>query len=219
MINNRKNDMAVEREIAVFLDEKLYGNKELFKEYARTDEFDEQIAGSDIIITTADDKIVRSVVDEKVASRFANTKLDTFALELSFISKSGKKRCGWLLDNTKKTEYYLFGWILEADIPYLKERKRFDTDKIRKDNIKTLEWVLVKRSDIIKFLESKGWTLEKLSKQDEIIRERGEIRTKEFIDEVSFRYSDAYIEKPINVLLKKDTYIKISTLHGIINAK
>ena len=121
-----------------------------------------------------------------------------------------------ILDETKKTEYYLFGWILKADIPYIKEQKRFDTNKITKDNIKLLEWALVKRSDIVKFLEKQGWSLEKLSRQDEKIREQGEIKTKEFINEVSFRYSDAYIEKPINVLLKKETYINISTLHGLI---
>jgi hypothetical protein len=216
MINNRKNDMLVEREIASFLDEYLYSNTELFTEFARTDTLDEQISGSDLLLSTTNGKLKRSIVDEKVASRFANKNLETFSLELSFIGKNGKKRCGWLLDETKKTEYYLFGWILKADIPYIKEQKRFDTNKITKDNIKSLEWALVKRSDIVKFLEKQGWSLEKLSRQDEKIREQGEIKTKEFINEISFRYSDAYIEKPINVLLKKETYINISTLHGLI---
>jgi hypothetical protein len=216
MINNRKNDMLVEREIASFLDENLYSNAELFTEFARTDTLDEQISGSDLLLSTTNGKLKRSIVDEKVASRFANKNLETFSLELSFIGKNGKKRCGWLLDETKKTEYYLFGWILKADIPYIKEQKRFDTNKITKDNIKSLEWALVKRSDIVKFLEKQGWSLEKLSRQDEKIREQGEIKTKEFINEISFRYSDAYIEKPINVLLKKETYINISTLHGLI---
>ena len=216
MINNRKNDMIVEREIAAFLDENLYSNAELFTEFARTDTLDEQISGSDLLLSTTNGKLKRSIVDEKVASRFANKNLETFSLELSFIGKNGKKRCGWLLDETKKTEYYLFGWILKADIPYIKEQKRFDTNKISKDNIKSLEWALVKRSDIVKFLEKQGWSLEKLSRQDEKIREQGEIKTKEFINEISFRYSDAYIEKPINVLLKKETYINISTLHGLI---
>lgn len=216
MINNRKNDMLVEREIAAFLDENLYSNAELFTEFARTDTLDEQISGSDLLLSTVNGKLKRSIVDEKVASRFANKNLETFSLELSFIGKNGKKRCGWLLDETKKTEYYLFGWILKADIPYIKEQKRFDTNKITKDNIKSLEWALVKRSGIVKFLEKQGWSLEKLSRQDEKIREQGEIKTKEFINEISFRYSDAYIEKPINVLLKKETYINISTLHGLI---
>jgi len=208
--------MLVEREIASFLDENLYSNAELFTEFARTDTLDEQISGSDLLLSTTNGKLKRSIVDEKVASRFANKNLETFSLELSFIGKNGKKRCGWLLDETKKTEYYLFGWILKADIPYIKEQKRFDTNKITKDNIKSLEWALVKRSDIVKFLEKQGWSLEKLSRQDEKIREQGEIKTKEFINEISFRYSDVYIEKPINVLLKKETYIKISTLHGLI---
>ena len=75
---------------------------------------------------------------------------------------------------------------------------------------------MVKRSDIVKLLEKKGWTLEKLAKQDEKIREQGGVKTKDFIDDISFRYSDAYIEKPINVLLKKETYIKLSKLNGII---
>ena len=216
MINNRKNDMAVEREIALFLDENLYSNAELFTEFARTDTIDEQISGSDLLLSTKDGKLNRSVIDEKVASRFANRNLETFSLELSFIGKNGQKRCGWLLDETKKTEYYLLGWILDADIPYLEDKKRFDTNSIAKENIHKLEWALVKRSDIVKFLEKKGWTLEKLAKQDEKIREQGGVKTKDFIDDVSFRYSDAYIEKPINVLLKKETYIKLSKLNGII---
>lgn len=216
MINNRKNDMVVEREIAKFLDENLYSNAELFTEFARTDTIDEQISGSDLLLSTKDGKLSRSVVDEKVASRFANRNLETFSLELSFIGKNGQKRCGWLLDETKKTEYYLLGWILDADIPYLDDKKRFDTNSITKENIHKLEWVLVKRSDIVKFLEKKGWTLEKLAKQDEKIREQGGVKTKDFIDDVSFRYSDAYVESPINVLLKKETYIKLSKLNGII---
>lgn len=216
MKSNWYNDKRIEREIATFLDCNLYSNKELFSEFARTDGIDEQISGSDLILSTSDKKLYRVVVDEKVAARYANTNLDTFSLELSFIGKDGKKRCGWLLDETKKTEYYLLGWILNADIPYIKEQKMYDTNKITKDNIKSLEWVLVKRSDIVKFLDKKGWPLENLAKQDEKIRERGFIKTKEFINDVSFRYSDAYIEKPINVLLKKETYINISSLHGLI---
>ena len=119
MISNRKNDMVVEREIASFLNENLYSNEDLFIEFARTDELDEQISGSDLLLSTKDGRLNRSIVDEKVAAKYANINLNTFSLELSFIGRDGKKRCGWLLDNTKKTEYYLFGWILSADIPLI----------------------------------------------------------------------------------------------------
>lgn len=216
MENNRKKDMVVEREIAAFLDEHLYSNNEPFSEFARTDEIDEQISGSDLILSTSDKRLHRVVVDEKVAARYANTSLDTFSLELSFIGKGGKKRCGWFLDYSKRTQYYLFGWITKADINYDEEKKRYDTDTITRDNIRELEWCLVSREKIAKFLEKKDWTLDKLSKQDENIRERGYVKTKEFIDDISFRYSDKYIEKPINILLKKQTYIDISDYHGKI---
>jgi hypothetical protein len=219
MENNRKKDMAVEREIAAFLDEYLYSNKDLFSEFARTDTYEEQIKGSDLILSTSDKKLYRSVVDEKVAARFANTSLNTFSLELSFIGKSNKKRCGWFLDYSKSTQYYMFGWITKADIKYDTYNKRWDTDSLTKDNIKEMDWALVSRQKIVKFLEKKGWTLDKLAKQDEAIRKRGYIMTKDFVDGVSFRYSDKYIEKPINILLKKQTYIDISDYHGKITVE
>ena len=216
MINNRANDSNVEREIAKFLDYNLYSNKDLFKEFVRTDEKDEQIKGSDLILSTSDGKLDRVVVDEKVAARFANTNLNSFALELSFIGRDGKRKSGWFTDYTKKTEYYLLGWINKTDIPYDEENKRYDTNSITKDNIKSLDWVLVSRQKIMKFLEKKGWTLDRLALQDNKIRENGGVKTKEFINGVSFRYSDAYVEKPINILLQKESYIEISDYHGNI---
>lgn len=216
VINNRKNDSVVEREIAKFLDEKLYSNKDLFTEFVRTDDKEEQIKGSDLILSTSDGVLYREVIDEKVAARYANTELNTFSLELSFIGRNGDKRCGWFIDNTKITKYYLFGWIKKADIPYNKECDRYDTDLITKDNIKEIDWALVSRQKIMDFLEERGWTLDKLSLQDKKIREQGKVKTKEFINDVSFRYSDSYIEKPINILLKKETYMGLAHMHGTI---
>lgn len=218
MINNREKDSIVEREIAKFIDTHLYENKEIFKEYARTDGKEEQINGSDVVLSTSDGKLNRVVVDEKVAARYANSGLGTFTLELSFIGRNGNKKCGWFIDNTKTTQYYLFGWINKVGIPYNEKTKRWETDLINSENIKELEWCLVSKDKILKFLEKKGWTIEKLAKQDEAIRKKGYVKTKEFIDDVAFRYSDAYIEKPINIMLKKETYLKLSNYKGIIKA-
>ena len=219
MVNNRANDSNVEREIAKFLDTNLYSNKDLFKEFARTDDKDEQIKGSDLVLSTADGKLDRVVVDEKVAARFANTNLNSFALELSFIGRDGKRKCGWFTDNSKKTEYYLLGWIIKTDIGYNEENKRYNTDDITRTNIKELEWCLVSREKIMKFLEKKGWTLDRLALQDNKIRENGGVKTKEFINGISFRYSDSYIEKPINILLEKNSYVEISDYHGTIEVE
>ena len=216
MISNRKNDMAVEREIAKFLDEYLYSDKELFSEFVRTDGKEEQIKGSDVILSSSDGKLHRVVVDEKVAVTRANRKLDTFALELSFIRKDGKKECGWFIDSTKNTEYYLFGWINKADIPFNSDYNKYETNLITKNNIRELEWVLVSRNSIHKFLDKKGWTIDRLARQDAKIRENGKVATNKFINEVSFRYSDQYPEKSINILLNRETYIELSTMHGVI---
>lgn len=217
MISNRKNDAHVEKEIAKFLDEHLYSNKEIFKEFVRTNGRDEQISGSDLILSTSDGKLDRAVVDEKVAARYANTKLNSFALELSFIGRDGKRKNGWFTDYAKTTQYYLLGWIDKANINFIAERNRYDTDSIMQDSIETIEWALVSRQKIMKFLEGKGWTLDKLARQDSKIRENGKVATNEFINGVSFRYSDGYVEKPINILLERKSYIEISDYHGIIN--
>jgi hypothetical protein len=216
MLNNRKNDHKAEREVAAFLDKHLYSNTNIFDEYARTDGFEEQMSGSDILLSISSKKLDKVVVDEKVAVRYANTNLDTFSIELSFINKIGKKTIGWFLDDSKSTQYYLLGWITKADIPFDEEKNKWSVYEINRDNIKELEWVLVSRQKIIKFLEDKGWTLDKLGRQDAKIRENGGVATKDFIDDVSFRYSPAYVEKPVNILLKKKTYMELAIVKGTI---
>ena len=208
--------MSIEREIAKFMDKYLYSDKNVFKECLRTDEITEQLKGSDIIISTIDNQLYKVIVDEKVAATQANKPLKTFALELSFLGKDNTKRCGWFIDKNKVTEYYLIGWIIKADIPYNNEKRRWETNLINENNIKELEWALVSRKKIFDFLSQKGWTYEKILKQENKIRKNKKVKTKEFIDEISFRYSDAYIEKPINILLKKETYLNLANYKGII---
>ena len=214
--SNWDNDIVVEREIAAFLDENLYSDSNIFRHFIRTNGYYDQMDGSDVLLTTSDGKLRMVIVDEKVAATQANKDLKTFALELSFFNKGGNKVTGWFVDNSKKTEYYLFGWINKADIPYDAEKDRWDTNSIRRDNIKELEWALVSKKKLHKFLEKKGWTLEKLGRQDEKIRENGCVKTRDFIDGVTFRYSDKYAEKPVNILLERKTYIELSDYNGVI---
>lgn len=214
MINNRANDTKVEREIARFLDINLYGKNPIFERYERTDKRVDQVAGSDVLLTTSDGQLTDAVVDEKVASRYANTRLDTFSLELSFMNRRGDLCDGWFVDEGKKTEYYLFGWLDEVDIPYDEEKHRFDTDSITSDKIRKMDWALVSRRRIVDFLEEQGWTMDRIRRQERKIRENGQVKTKEFVDGISFRYSRKYIEQPINLLMKKDLYFDLSLYHG-----
>jgi hypothetical protein len=221
MISTREKDMKVEREVAAFLDKNLYSNTDIFSEFARTDGYDEQIHGSDVLLSTTDKKLNRNVVDEKVAISRANVNLPTFSLELSFINNYGKKQIGWFLDSAKTTEYYLFGWITKADIPFNNETGKWEYHELTRDSIREFQWALVSRQKIMKFLEKRGWTMEKLARQDEAIRQRGYVKNpKEFIDDVSFFYTcknPRMSEKPINILLKKETYMELADHKGIIN--
>ena len=88
---------------------------------------------------------------------------------------------------------------------------------IREDNIKELEWALVSRKKIFDFLIERGWTLERIIKQEEKIRKNKSVKTKEFINDVSFRYSEEKKKKPINILLKRETYLNLADYKGIIN--
>ena len=220
MTSTREKDTVVEREVAKFLDKNLYSNTDMFSEFARTDGYEEQIHGSDVILSTSDNKLYRKIVDEKVAISRANVDLPTFSLELSFINKIGKKQVGWFLDTSKTTEYYLFGWIIKADIPFNSETGKWEYHELKCDDIREFQWALVSRQKIMKFLEGKGWTLDKLSRQDDRIRERGYVKNpKTFIDDVSFFYTNKnprMKEKPVNLLLKKETYMELADLKGVI---
>ena len=215
--STRKADTVVEREIAKFLDRHLYSS-DLFTKARRTDSLSEQIAGSDIVVSTRDGRLVDAVVDEKVAARYANRRLETFSLELSFLDKNGDWTEGWFLDEQKTTEYYLLGWILDVDIPKRADGT-FNTELITADNIRRLQWALVERDRIVRFLKEQSYPIDRLVRIDEAIRDRGYVKTNEFINGVSFRYSNQLQEEPINILLKKWKYLELADYSGVINAR
>ena len=211
--------MKTEREVAAFLDQHLYNNAITFTAYRRTDSIEEQLKGSDVILSTTDRRLTNAITDEKVAITRANTHLDTFSLELSFLDKNNNLKQGWLTDPDKQTTHYLFGWILSADIPYNTTTRKFDCHKITKDNIHQLQYAIVKRQTILDFLNNNGWTTDKLKRQDEAIRQRGYVLNPHtFVNNTSFSFSTQLQEQPINILLKKQTYLDLATHKGIINA-
>jgi hypothetical protein len=74
----------------------------------------------------------------------------------------------------------------------------------------------VSRDKILKHLESLGWTIDKIKRQSDKIRKNDGVSTNKFIDGVTFRYSNNLSEKPINLLMWKSTYFKISDYSGKI---
>ena len=222
MISTREKDMPVEREVAAFLDKHLYSNTDIFSEFVRTDGKTEQLQGSDVILSTADNKVYRKIVDEKVSIKYTNINLSTFAMELSSINNAGKRQNGWFIDSSKTTEYYMLMWILKADIPFDEKSGEWVYHEVNRDNIRKLQWALVSRQKIMKFLEENNWGLYNIEEQVKKILERGYINEKykkTFVRGVRFTYSknnENMKEMPINLLIKKEVYLELADAKGII---
>lgn len=203
----RGRDMHVERVIAQYLDEHLY-NDGRFTRHDRTDGREEQLKGSDIIISVPSLGIKDAIVDEKAITHYMIRQLPTFALELSFLSQSGNVVEGWLTDTEKVTEYYLMMWPL-ATKPWT----------IEIQDIKSIEYMLVKRSDILQWLANQGYTLDKLKEKANIIRET--VTENGAIDKVNgndfwFFLTTKLAECPINVVIRKKVYESIALMKGTI---
>ena len=209
MKTNRGRDMRVERVIASFLDEYLY-SQPIFTNHTRTDDVALQMLGSDIKLTIPSLGISNVIVDEKAISTyyFLPKSIPTFALELSFKSSRGEIIEGWFTDTSKITEYYLLVWVSATKYDFTK------------DDITWLEYALVKRSDIFKWLETQGLTKEKLREKDKYIRltatQQGKIDADDKKD-YYFYYSPQLGECPINLVIRKKVYLKFALLHGEFN--
>lgn len=195
----REYDEHCEKVMAQFLDEYFY--KEIgYSWRERVLDRERQVKGLDVILKRDG---AEYGIDEKAAIRYTNG-LNTFALELSFLDRSGKRRDGWLIDEKKINDYFVFVWINKIDGELIENI----------DTFKDVDVALVSKEKIILHLESLGWDVDKLLLKDERIRDGiddnfGNIKK----NGCKFSYSEKLFEKPINILLPKETYLNISEIH------
>ena len=202
----RGRDMRVERVIAQYLDTHLY-NDVRFTKHLRTDGREAQLSGSDIIISVPSLGINDAIVDEKAITHYMMKPLPTFALELSFLSQNGNVVEGWLTDTKKETEYYLMMWI-----------KATKSWNIEVEDIVQIEYMLVKRSDILNWLNQQGFSVEQLREKAKLIREK---QIGGAIDKVNgkdfwFYLTTKLAECPINIVVRKKVYESLAVMKGII---
>ena len=198
----REYDEHCEKVMAQFLDEHFY-KKIGYTWRERVTDRERQVKGLDVILKR-DDKVYN--IDEKAAIRYTNG-LNTFALELSFLNRKGNRVDGWLIDEKKINDYFVFVWINKIEGELIENV----------DSFKEVEVALVSKEKIMIYLESLGWDVDKLLIKDERIRDgiddnMGDIRK----NGCKFSYSERLFEKPINILLPKQAYIKIADEHKII---
>ena len=245
----RDLDQAVEQETARFLDTYYYSWFK--KDVKRIDNREEQLKGKDVILSSSKYGLKEAIIDEKSASHYVafgkQYGLPTFAFELSFIRKSGDWTLGWLLDQEKTTECYLVTWpwaIKENCIAYDFGRKDKEGNNdpyyyYTCEDITKLEFALISRQKLLNYLSEKGFSSERLLKDEQEIRrskdKRGCIKNlKTSIEEelgfnfsdtkkpktgFYYTYTDSLKEKPVNLVIYKETLREIAEKMSVIIPK
>ena len=202
----RSKDMEAERELAKFLDKHLYTNN-IFTRSDRTDDSATQVAGSDIILSVPSLGIKDAVVDEKASIYYINKDLRTFVLEISFLNKGLCYNEGWFVDETLSTEYYLLQWI-KADIA--------DSWKVKEDNITEIECVLISKAKLKKYFEYEGYNKATLLQIAQEMRATHKTMIAPPGKPYRFYFTQKLAEKPVNILLNKEEYIRLSEFHYFV---
>lgn len=106
-----------------------------------TDDKETQKTGSDLVADLYDE--IRQVIDVKAVASM----IPTFSQEI-INCNSGK--VGWIMDNSLKTDYYMYVWHNTGDYSYSHAKEQIAKDY---SCIKETDIVLVKKQDIQKFIE------------------------------------------------------------------
>ena len=192
----RNEDERCSNIVSNFLDEHFYLKK--CTNFQRIEDKNNQIKGIDTIFELNGNQYI---CDEKAAIRYVNKPLKTFSMELSFIDRSGCSHDGWLLDENKINDSFLFVWIDKAKNDILNSI----------DDIQEIEIALVLKKDILLFLEKLGWNIDKLIRKSELMQDdENENCGDLYKNGCIFVCSRFLYEKPVNVLISRKDLIKLS---------
>lgn len=185
----RKEDEKCSDIISSVLNNEFYVNT---KDFERVYDSERQFKGIDTIFKLNGKTYI---CDEKAAIRYVNKQLKTFSLELFFINRRNQLTLGWLLDDEKINNSFLFIWIDKADNDILQSEK----------DVKEIEIALVSKEKILDFLNKLGWDKNSLLKKcQKIINNRDEYLGNLYTDKCKFSFSKKLYEKPINILISRN---------------
>lgn len=209
--SNRKEDSRLELIVNEFLDDYFYSKE--FDKAKWVIEKEEQLKGIDVYLTSEKHGLNEAKVDVKSAVTCSTRYLPTFSLELSFIGRRGGEKIGWFLNEDLDTEYCL--------LIYPRSQKYY-TEMELKDDIDYIDYYLVKKSDLVKFFESRGYDKERLKKVSDEMRaeyaKTGGDKLSWDSDSENFHFvlSGKLAEKPVNAVVKRQVYEKYAIMKGRI---
>ena len=202
----RSKDMEAERELAKFLDKHLY-TKDIFTRADRTDNASTQIDGSDIIISIPSLGIKDAIVDEKASIYYINKDLRTFVLEISFLNRGYQIQEGWFVNDQLSTQYYLMQWI-KANVA--------DPWQVKEGNITEIECVLVSKKKLKDYFEQEGYDKTRLIQLSQQMRASQQRMLAPAGKPYRFFFTQNLAEKPVNILLNKEEYIRLGEFHYFV---
>ena len=198
--------MEAERELAKFLDKHLY-SKDIFTRAERTDNAYTQIDGSDIVLSIPSLNIQDAVVDEKASIYYINKDLRTFVLEISFLNRGYQIQEGWFVNDKLSTQYYLMQWI-KANVA--------DPWQVKEGNITEIECVLVSKKKLKDYFEREGYDKTRLIQLSQQMRASQQIMLAPSGKPYRFFFTQNLAEKPVNILLNKEEYIRLGEFHYFV---
>ena len=198
--------MEAERELAKFLDKHLY-TKDIFTRSDRTDNASTQIDGSDIIISIPSLGIRDAIVDEKASIYYINKDLRTFVLEISFLNRGYQIKEGWFVNDQLSTQYYLMQWI-KANVA--------DPWQVKEGNITEIECVLVSKKKLKDYFEREGYDKTRLIQLSQQMRASQQKMLAPSGKPYRFFFTQNLAEKPVNILLNKEEYIRLGEFHYFV---
>ena len=150
-----------------------------------------------------------AVVDEKASIYYINKDLRTFVLEVPFLNRGFHYSDGWFVDDSLSTEYYLMQWI-KADVA--------DPWQVKENNITEIECVLVSKAKLKTYFEAEGYNKEKLLQIAQEMRASNQTMIAPKGKPYRFYFTQKLAEKPVNILLNKEEYIRLGEFHYFVKA-
>jgi hypothetical protein len=191
-----KDDLNKESIVASFLDKYLYPKISVSSQ--RITLIADQMRGKDVEATFSD--LGAIIIDEKAQLNYVNRPLPTFAMEVSYKKNTFRKE-GWLFDKNKVTEYYMLIWVRTTEKFYTLQ-----------EDILDLECYLIKRQDIIDFLNTKDITSETIDSDiSKILSQEGGKQTHKASHDAYFFFTKFLAEQPINIVIRKQILANLAS--------
>jgi len=207
-VTYRNQDQVVELEVEKFLDKKLYSGGSL--SFERCDDKKLQLQGIDGFLSVPSLGIDKMPADEKAGIHYVNRPIPTYLMELSQVRMNGMETDGWFLSAENQTEYYVLMYLY-ADV----DSSRWMD--IKEDNISLLEYYIVGKRDIMKYVNDCGFPRERLLDGVRYLRQHPEMTRVKTSYDFSFVISRQFKECPVNLCIHRNVYDKIAVRHGFVN--